>query len=157
MGRRAWSVVSVKICVIGGSFNHQAHLGGVATFQNFFEVCVEIIFEIVGRGRTAIGEQRLFQFFQVHGELGQTGERLLDGREKFRADFIRQFLGRHEILEQLFLRTFKQLEISLNDRIVEVFEQVLGPALVDFFQAGFQAGEPGFARHAGVFHAGPEP
>ena len=93
--------------------------------------------ELGGCGRAAIGEQRLFQIFEAHGQLGQTGQCLLDGCKKFLRDFIGQFLGVHELLEHFFLRRFEQLEIALDDGVGEVVEEALGPTFVNLFQIGF--------------------
>src|ERR1035437_2412133 len=79
-------------------FNNEPDFGCVTAFEEMFQVISEALLELGGRGRAAVGEEDSLQVIQADRQLGQAGQRLLDGGEEFLGNVVRQLLRRHEIL-----------------------------------------------------------
>ena len=61
-----------------------------------------------------------------------------------------------ELVEHLLLRSFEQIEMTLDHRIGQVIQQRLRPALVNFLEFRLEIREPRLGGDAHFFHARPK-
>ena len=108
----------------------------VLTFEKAGNKVFKTILEL-GRGsRAAVRKQGGFQVAEPKRDLGEVGQDFLQGLQEVVGDLVGQFLGFDKILDHFPLFRFEQAEIALDNRVAEVVQKGLCPALLNLAKVG---------------------
>ena len=111
------------------SIDHEAKLGRVLAFAAIVQERLEPFAQIFRcRGRTA-KQKRLPDILPTDIDLFEASQGLLNGRNEVRRDWFGDHLRRNIPVDEASCRRFEEIEILLNDRVFEIVQKGLTPAV----------------------------